>query len=265
MERRALAPYAYVGANPISKIDPLGLVAWSCSDVQLAAGEAWAKAWAEVECNSACVNNRPSSWQGRPERRHRDDLLDLQRSSRDPDPPDQRRAGRHLASGVRALFQVIILVWRLRQRPVSTIMQRTASARHLQITEQLMKRLRGSLLASALIAPLIGYIAMELVPFQSLLHSLPPRGFMGDAAWLVTPAAIGFVMAYLHPRHWLLLVGLSASLGLLMFATESLRHASTLWPIGLVLRGWWLRAAVLGGLVGMLLKTARGAEPVRTE
>jgi len=58
LRRRALAPYAYAGANPIIKIDPLGLVAWSCSDVQVGAGEFWTRAVAEVECTSACVNNR---------------------------------------------------------------------------------------------------------------------------------------------------------------------------------------------------------------
>jgi hypothetical protein len=54
----ALQPYAYVRGNPVSRVDPFGLVEWSCNTAQLSAGAVWSFGVLYAECTSECVNNR---------------------------------------------------------------------------------------------------------------------------------------------------------------------------------------------------------------
>ncbi|MDY7095208.1 MAG: RHS repeat-associated core domain-containing protein, partial [Acidobacteriota bacterium] len=50
--------YSYVEANPIVRIDQLGLVSWSCTTLELSVGGLLAAGVFYVNCESACVGNR---------------------------------------------------------------------------------------------------------------------------------------------------------------------------------------------------------------
>lgn len=122
-----------------------------------------------------------------------------------------------------------------------------------------MKRILSSPLTGFALAPLLGWVAIERVPYQDLG---PPLA-VPLLAWVSVAFLVGLLLGLLQPRYWYLLALGAVSVVFVRGIVWLVGHKSNLWPVGVSAYLVWFAIALLGSLAGrnLRLQKAQKAKP----